>query len=94
MDFSFSFEYGEDFEKVRAVLEKIIAADSRILRDPAPFIELGNMAASSVDVTVRVWTKASDYWAVHFSMNKEVYATFNKEGINIPYPQMVVHNAN
>lgn len=94
VDFSFSFEYGEDFEKVRAVLEKIIAADSRILRDPAPFIELGNMAASSVDVTVRVWTKASDYWAVHFSMNKEVYATFNKEGINIPYPQMVVHNAN
>ena len=94
VDFTFSFEYGEDFEKVRAVLLKAIAADSRILTTPEPFIELGAMADSSVNVTVRVWVKAADYWNVFFSMNKEVYATFNKEGINIPYPQMVVHNAN
>ena len=94
VDFTFSFEYGEDFEKVRAVLLKVIAADSRILTTPEPFIELGAMADSSVNVTVRVWVKAADYWNVFFSMNKEVYATFNKEGINIPYPQMVVHNAN
>lgn len=94
VDFTFSFEYGEDFEKVRAVLLKVIAADSRILTTPEPFIELGAMADSSVNVTVRVWVKSADYWNVFFGMNKEVYATFNKEGINIPYPQMVVHNAN
>lgn len=94
VDFTFSFEYGEDFEKVRAVLLKVIAADSRILTTPEPFIELGAMADSSVNVTVRVWVKSADYWNVFFGMNKEVYARFNKEGINIPYPQMVVHNAN
>lgn len=94
VDFTFSFEYGEDFEKVRAVLLKVIAADNRILTTPEPFIELGAMADSSVNVTVRVWVKSADYWNVFFGMNKEVYATFNKEGINIPYPQMVVHNAN
>ena len=94
VDFTFSFEYGEDFEKVRAVLLKVIAADSRILTTPEPFIELGAMADSSVNVTVRVWVKSADYWNVFFGMNKEVYATFNKEGITIPYPQMVVHNAN
>ena len=94
VDFTFSFEYGEDFEKVRAVLLKVIAADSRILTTPEPFIELGAMADSSVNVTVRVWVKSADYWNVFFGMNKEVYATFNREGINIPYPQMVVHNAN
>ena len=94
VDFTFSFEYGEDFEKVRAVLLKVIAADSRILTTPEPFIELGAMADSSVNVTVRVWVKSADYWNVFFGMNKEVFATFNKEGINIPYPQMVVHNAN
>ena len=94
VDFTFSFEYGEDFEKVRAVLLKVIAANSRILTTPEPFIELGAMADSSVNVTVRVWVKSADYWNVFFGMNKEVYATFNKEGINIPYPQMVVHNAN
>lgn len=91
VDFTFSFEYGEDFDKVKAVIEKIIDGNDKILRDPAPFIELGAMAASSVDVTVRVWTKAADYWTVYFFMNKEVYATFNREGINIPYPQMVIH---
>ena len=89
VDFTFSFEYGEDFEKVRAVLLKVIAADSRILTTPEPFIELGAMADSSVNVTVRVWVKSADYWNVFFGMNKEVYATFNKEGINIPYPQKV-----
>ena len=94
VDFTFSFEYGEDFEKVRAVLLKVIAADSRILTTPEPFIGLGAMADSSVNVTVRIWVKSADYWNVFFGMNKEVYATFNKEGINIPYPQMVVHNAN
>ena len=94
VDFTFSFEYGEYFETVRAVLLKVIAADSRILTTPEPFIELGAMADSSVNVTVRVWVKSTDYWNVFFGMNKEVYATFNKEGINIPYPQMVVHNAN
>ena len=94
VDFTFSFEYGEDFEKVRAVLLKVIAADSRILTTPEPFIELGAMADSSVNVTVRVWVKSADYWNVFFGMNNEAYATFNKEGINIPYPQMVVHNAN
>ena len=92
VDFNFGVEYGTDFDRVQAVLNGIIAADNRILSTPAPFIELGQLADSSVNITVRVWTKASDYWGVFFDMNKTVYATFNKEGIEFPFPQLTVHS--
>ena len=93
VDFTFSMEYGEDYERVEQVLKDIIAADERILTDPEPFIRLGEMAASSVDITVRVWVKTDDYWAVHFDLKKAVYTTFTKLDISIPFPQMVVHQA-
>ena len=92
VDFNFGVEYGTDFDRVQAVLNGIIAADNRILSTPAPFIELGQLADSSVNITVRVWTKAFDYWGVFFDMNKTVYATFNKEGIEFPFPQLTVHS--
>ena len=93
VDFTFSMEYGEDFDRVEQVLKDIIAADERILTAPEPFIRLGEMAASSVDITVRVWVKSNDYWAVHFDLKKAVYTTFTKLDISIPFPQMVVHQA-
>lgn len=93
VDFSFSMEYGEDYERVEKVLKDIIAADSRILTTPEPFIRLGEMADSSVNITVRLWVNAADYWNVHFDMKRAVYTTFTKEGISIPYPQVVVHQA-
>ena len=80
-------------EKVKAVVEKLIAADSRILKDPAHFIALGALADSSVNITVRAWVKSADYWGVYFDMNKTVYDTFNKEGIEFPFPQITVHQA-
>lgn len=91
LDFTFGVEYGTDFQQVRDTLMSIIDADNRILREPAPFIELGALADSSVNITVRVWVKTSDYWSVHFDMNKNVYATFNEKGISFPFPQLTVH---
>lgn len=93
VDFSFGVDYGTDIKKVRQVLETIIANDARILKDPAHFIGLGELADSSVNITVRVWVKSADYWDVFFSMNETVYDTFNKEGINFPFPQVTVHKA-
>lgn len=89
----FGVEYGEDFEKVKAVLQRIIDADPRILKDPAPMIALGALSANSVDIKVRAWAKTADYWDVYFDMNKIVYDTFNKEGIGFPFPQLTVHQA-
>ena len=91
LDFVVNIEYGEDYNKVEGVIREILAADERILKTPAPFIELGKLSESSVDITVRVWVKASDYWAVHIQTNQNIYKTFNERGISFPYSQIVVH---
>lgn len=91
VDWVFGVEYGEEIGKVRAVIQRIIKNDPRILDTPAPLIALSTLNASSVDITVRVWVKASNYWSVLFDINEIVYDTFNKEGINFPFPQLTVH---
>ena len=89
----FGVEYGEDVQRVRTVLQRIIYADKRFLDTPAPIIVLGSLSASSVDITVRVWVKTADYWNVLYDINEIVYTTFNKEGIGFPFPQLTVHQS-
>ena len=91
VDWTFSIAYGDDYDKAKAVLTRLCNEDHRILKSPEPFIELGQLNNSSVDITVRVWTKSADYWDVFFAMNERVYKNFAKEGLNIPFPQMDVH---
>ena len=93
VDWVFGVEYDTDFERVKQVVESVLARDARILADPAPSIALKELADSSVNVVVRVWVKSADYWGVYFDINKEIYATFNKEGIGFPFPQLTVHQA-
>ena len=94
VDWTFGVDYGEDYNKVKQVIETILSRDSRVLTDPAPFVALHALADSSVNVVVRVWVKSSDYWDVYFGINQAVYETFNAEGINFPFPQLTVHRAN
>ena len=91
VDWVYGVEYDTDFERVKQVVESVLARDARILADPAPSIALKELADSSVNVVVRVWVKSADYWGVYFDINKEIYATFNKEGIGFPFPQLTVH---
>lgn len=92
VDFSFSIKYGDDFEKAKAVLLKLIAEDARVLDTPAaPFVELGALSSSSINITVRVWCKQEDYWGIYFDLNKKVYETFPKEGLNFPYQTLTVN---
>jgi small conductance mechanosensitive channel len=91
VDFSFSISYGDDFELAKKVLMEIIEKDARILKTPEPFIELGKMNASSIDITVRVWCNAADYWGIFFDMNKSVYSTFPAKGLNFPYNTITVN---
>lgn len=94
VDWVFGVEYGEEIGKVRAVIQQILKNDTRILEVPTPLIVLSTLNASSVDITVRVWVKASDYWSVLFDINEAVYDTFNKEGISFPFPQLTIHQTN
>ncbi|SHJ74153.1 small conductance mechanosensitive channel [Tangfeifania diversioriginum] len=91
VDFLFGIGYGDDVDKAKAVLRKLIDDDKRILQDPEPFIAVKELGDSSVNIVVRAWAEASDYWAIFFDMHEKVYKTFDKEGINIPFPQMDVH---
>lgn len=92
VDFSYSIKYGDDFEKAKAVLLKLVAEDARVLDTPAaPFVELGALSTSSINITVRVWCKQEDYWGIYFDLNKKVYETFPKEGLNFPYQTLTVN---
>lgn len=93
VDWVIGVDYGEDYDKVESTVRRIIAADNRILKEPAPFIALHALDASSVNVVIRVWVNAADYWGVYFDMNKTIYAVFNEEGIDFPFPQLTVHQA-
>lgn len=92
LDFTFSIAYGDDYEKAREVLLRLIKEDSRVLDNPAaPFVALGALGASSIDITVRVWCKQEDYWGIKFDLNKKVYEIFPKEGLNFPYQTLTLH---
>ncbi len=91
VDWTIGVGYGDDLDKARSVIQRLCDDDSRILKDPAVLIAVSELADSSVNFTVRAWVNAADYWGVYFEMNENVYNTFNKEGLNIPYPQMDVH---
>lgn len=86
-------DYGEDYAKVEQVVRDILAADKRILSDPAPFVALHALDASSVNVVARVWVSSADYWDVYFDINQAIYKTFNEKGIDFPFPQLTVHQA-
>ena len=91
VDWTIGIGYGDSIQKAREVLKKLLEADTRVLKDPEIFIGVAELADSSVNFAVRAWVKAEDYWGVFFDLNEAVYNTFEKEGLNIPYPQMDVH---
>jgi small conductance mechanosensitive channel len=76
---------------VKGLIQQVIDADERILKDPSPAILMSELADSSVNFSVRLWVNASNYWPVNFDMNEKIFEIFNANGINIPYPQMDVH---
>ena len=91
VDFTFGIGYSDDIDKARTVINGLIAADERILKDPAPFIAVSELADSSVNFVVRVWAESADYWGIFFDMTENVKKAFDKEGISIPFPQTDVH---
>lgn len=91
VDWTFGIGYGDDIDKAYEVINRLLSEDDRILDDPKPFLALKELNDSSVDITVRVWVNAGDFWPVYFRMNEEVYKTFEDEGLSIPFPQRDVH---
>lgn len=91
VDFSFGIGYGDDIDKARDLIMAEIAKFPIVLKDPEPFIGVGELADSSVNLTTRVWVNAADYWDLHFGLLENVKKAFDANGVSIPFPQTDVH---
>ncbi len=83
--------YDDDIRKAKQTLEEIMAAESRILPEPAPFVAVSELADSSVNLVVRPWVTKENYWDVFFALTEKIKITFDERGISFPYPQQDVH---
>jgi small conductance mechanosensitive channel len=83
--------YDADIQKAYDVISDVIKQDSRVLPDPEPQIAVSELADSSVNFVVRPWVKKEDFWPVKFDLTRRIKEAFDENGIEIPFPQRVVH---
>jgi len=86
--------YDDDIKKAKNVLNSIVEADERVLKEKGITVAVSELADSSVNFVVRAWVNTPDYWAVKFDLTETIKITFDNEGISIPYPQQDVHHHN
>ena len=93
VDLVIGIGYGSSIQKAHDVLKKILDDDKRVLSDPAPQIAVSELADSSVNLVVRPWVKSGDYWDTKFDLTRKIKEAFDENGIEIPFPQVVMHSA-
>lgn len=91
VDLTFNTAYDCDIEITKQIITDVLSAHPKALKDPAPFVRLSAHSDSSLTYTARVWCKTEDYWDVNFDCIENVKSAFDKNGIEIPYPQMDIH---
>lgn len=89
VDLVFGIDYGDDADKAMQIITNLAMADTRVKAEPAPWVRVTNLGDSSVDMTVKLWCDAADYWELKFAMTKGVKEAFDAGGISIPYPHTV-----
>lgn len=83
-------DYDDDVDLAIAIIKDVMAAESRILAEPAPIVAVGELGASSVDILVRGWTRREDFWATRWDLLKALKIKLGAAGITIPFPQTVI----
>ncbi len=91
VDLTFSISYSEDIAKAKKVILGVAERNDKVLKDPPPEVYVGAHAASSIELTTRVWCCSQHYWDVFFAMQENVKLSFDANGINIPFEQLDVH---
>ena len=91
VDLVFGIGYDDDIDKARSIIKEIIDQDERVIKEPEPVIVVSELADSSVNFAVRVWTSANDYWSFYFDTTEKVKKQFDAQGVSIPFPQRDVH---
>ena len=87
----FGIAYDDDIDKARQIIMDIIEKDERVFKDPEPIVVLSELADSSVNLTMRAWSKSGDHWNIFFDTTEKVKKAFDAQGITIPFPQRDVH---
>ena len=93
VDFVLGIAYEDSMDQAITAVRAVIDADSRALKDPEPMVVVSELADSSVNLTIRIWVNAADYWPLKFDLTKAFKERLDAEGISIPYPQRSVHMA-
>ncbi|MFT6986964.1 MAG: small conductance mechanosensitive channel [Psychromonas sp.] len=91
IDLIIGVSYGADLAKTKALLERVVKANSDVLETPAPLVAVAELGDSSVNLVVRPWVNCADYWKVRFALMEAIKNGLDEEGIEIPFPQMDVH---
>ena len=91
IDLVIGIGYEDDIRVAKQILEEILQAEERILKEPAPVILVSELGESSVDLAVRPWVNSADYWDVRSDLLETIKREFDAKGISIPYPQRDVH---
>ena len=93
VDMQIGIAYGENIAKALEIAKRAAASVPGVLEDPAPAVTVASLDSSQVTLNIRPWAKNADYWTVLSSTLERVKAEFNKEGVEIPFPQITVHEA-
>ena len=92
LDVVASVAYGSDLAKVKEVLWEVIKAEPLVQWDPKPpVVAVSELNSSSVDLSIWLWTTVEDYWEVWKHIREDIYIAFNNAGVEIPFPQVTVH---
>ncbi len=91
VDIVFGISYSDNIQTAKEALERVISADSRILKSPKPLIAVSELGNSSVNILCRPWVNPKDYWGVYFDLTEKGKLELEKSGITIPFPQRDVH---
>lgn len=91
VDLVFGIGYGDDIDGAKAVLQAVVAAEAKVLKDPAPTVAVVELADSSVNLVCRPWVSSADYWDVYFNVTEAAKKALDAKGISIPFPQRDLH---
>ena len=83
--------YNSNIKDAKDILLRICDTHQGILKDPAPVVYVGNLADSAVELSLRFWAKNEDFWDAHFHVMETLKIEFDATGIEIPFPQRVIH---
>ena len=83
VEWTFGIAYGDNVDEARNIILSVLAANEKVLKDPATYVAVKELNSSSVDFCAHGWVKCADYWGVLHGVNEDVYKEFNKKGINI-----------